>query len=363
MTSLSLKKLKWDHRYAAIFKCSPRADVATGEAVVELVVAGSVEIENDPNLQRVLRLLRSNLIFKRLYREAEKPTTRPLAFQPYSEGQENVGHKKLLSLLQADSLDEVRALTRELAERYITIPQIREGVLIFLLAQGKADEQIEGQFVFVFKCDFERVSQITPGEVFRKIEEAIVEDTKKGAVYPHFDRGRSDSDRVRVFDQFGETQYWLRFLDLEETRPRSVTLGEALLDKLDAEYPQLTDKYAEKFKEPAAKRPLSHKDRLVAADDRLSVTDAQKLSVSLIDAVGDFNIRLRLGSVEVIAPLKDYLKYWVAAEDGDQRYILIRGSTIENCTPAINPLDLTILPSLREAAVLLHLGLVEDADE
>lgn len=363
MTSLSLKTLKWDHRYAAIFKCSPRADAATGEAVVQLVVAASAEIENDPNLQRVLRLLRSNLIFKRLYRQAEKPTTRPLAFQAYPEGQENVGHKKLLSLLQADSLDEVRALTRELAERYITIPQIREGVLIFLLAQGKADEQFEGQFVFVFKCDFERVSQITPSEVFRKIEEAIVEETKKGALYPHFDRGKSDSDRVRVFDQFGETQYWLRFLDLEETKPRGVTLGEVLLDKLDAEYPQLAEKYAEKFKEPSAKRPLSHEDRLVAADDRLSVADAQELSASVVAAVGDFKIRLRLGSVEVIAPLSQYLNDWVLAEDGDQRYILIRGSTIENCTSALNPLDLTALPSLREAAALLRLGLTEGTEE
>ncbi len=362
MASRSLKTLKWDHRYTAIFKCSSRLGTATEKAVEELVVASSAEIESDPNLQRVLRLLRSNLIFKRLYREAEKPTTRPLAFQAYPEGQENVGHKKLISLLQANSLDEVRSLTLELAQRYITIPNIREGVLIFLLAQGKADEEIEGQFVFVFKCDFERVSQITPSEVFHKIEDAIVEETKKGAIYPYFDRGRSDSGRVRVFDQLGETQYWLRFLDLEDTKPRSAALGEAILDKLDAEYPELAQKYAEGFKELRPKRPLSDDDRLVAADDRLSVTDVQDLSTSLVAAVGDFKIRLQLGSVEVIAPLSQYLSHWVVAEDGDERYVLIKGSTIENCTPMLNPVDLTALPSLQEAAAILHLGLAEGGD-
>ena len=363
MASRSLKELKWDHRYAAIFKCSPRADTATEKAVDELLVASSAEIESDPNLQRVLRLLRSDLIFKRLYPEAEKPTTRPLAFQAYPEGQENMGHEKLVSLLQANSLDEVRSLTLELAQRYITIPNIREGVLIFLLAHGKVDEEIEGQFVFVFKCDFERVSQITPGEVFRKIEEAIVEETKKGAIFPYFDRGRSDSGRVRVFDQLGDTRYWLKFLDLEESKPRSVALGEAVLHKLDTEYPGLADKYAKELTKFSQKRSLSDDARLVAADDRLSVTDAQELSTSLVAAVGDFKIRLRLGSVEVIAPLSKYLNDWVVAEDGDQRYILIRGSTIENSTPNLDPVDLTLLPSLQEAVAILQLHLAEDGDK
>jgi hypothetical protein len=363
MASNSLKSLRWDHRFVAIFKCSPRFDPTIGKSVEELVVANSAEIENDPNLERVLRMLRSDLIFKRLYRDAEKPTTRPLAFQSCHEGQDDVGHEKLVSLLKATSLDEVRSLTLELAKRYITIPNIREGVLIFLLAQGKADVGIEGQFVFVFKCDFERVSQITQSEVFRKIEEAIVEETKKGAIYPYFDRGRFDNQRVRVFDQLGDTQYWLRFLNLVETKPRSMTLGEAILDKLGAEHPELSEKYGEGFKELLPKRPLSDDDRLVAAADRLSVTDVQELSTSLVAALGDFKIKLQLGSIEVIAPLSNYLNNWVLAENGDERYILIRGSTIENCTPVVYPVDLTDLPSLREAAAILQLDFTEDGDK
>jgi hypothetical protein len=220
-----------------------------------------------------------------------------------------------------------------------------------------------GQFVFVFKCDFESVSQITPGEVFRKIEEAIVEETKKGAIYPYFDRGRSDNNRVRVFDQLGDTRYWLRFLDLEETKPRSAALEDAILGKLGSEYPEFTEKYAEEFKELQPIRLLSDDARLVAPGDRLSVQAVQGLSTSLVAAVGDFKIRIRLGSVEVTAPLSQYLSSWAVAEDGDERYILIKGSTIENCTPKLNPLDLTTFPSLREAAAILQLSLTEDSDQ
>lgn len=362
MAFYSLKKLSWEHHYVAVYKCSPKVDAANEKVIEELLVADSSEIKRDNNLHDVLDLLRSDLIFRRLYKEAENPTTRPLPFQEYPNGQCNIGREKLLSLLQVSNLDEVRSATHELAQRYIAIPNIREGVLIFLLAQGKVDEKIEGQFVFVFKCDFEKVSQITPGEVFRKIEEAIVDETKKGAIYPYFERGQFDRDRVRIFDQLGDTQYWLKFLDLKETKPRSVSLGEAVVEKLDSKYPELAKKYAEGFKELRPKRPLSDDARLVAPDDRLSVTDGQELSTSLVAAVGDFKVKLQLGSVEVTAPLSQYLTNWIIAENGDERYILIKGSTIENCNPMLTPLDLTALPSLQEAIAILQLSLTEDDD-
>lgn len=74
----SIKNLDWEHRFAAIFKCSSKASDPT-----EIAVADDTAIAANENLQRVLKALQHDLIFKQVYAFAKNPTTRFLPFREY----------------------------------------------------------------------------------------------------------------------------------------------------------------------------------------------------------------------------------------------------------------------------------------
>jgi len=356
MSRVAITKLQWDHRYVAIFKCFRKADRSAQKDVSELVVASDGEIESNPNLRRVLRRLQHDLVFKRLYRYADNPTSRLLTFRPYPEGQENKGQKRLKTLLRAKDEDEVRDRALELAQRYVGIPGVREGILFFLISRGKLDRDVAENCLFIFKCDFEAVSQITPGELFRQVEDAIVEQSKKGALYPYFDRGQFDFTIVRVFDELGETQYWLDFMDLGERKSEYEPPQEAAVDQLSIEYPRIAEKYAEQFEALPSVRSLASKDRWISPDDRLSTPQVKALNEAITARTGEQRITLRLGEVRFTAPLSQYGQTWIIAEEGDQRYVLVKGSKLENRTRVLTPIDLTDFASLEEAAAELDIS-------
>lgn len=357
MPRASIKTLQWNHRYVAIFKCTHKLDRPTEKTVSELVVAGGQEIKANLNMQRVLQRLQRDLIFKRLYHYANNPTSRLLTFRPYSGKQENEGRQRLQAMLKAQNLQEVQTQALELAHRYIGIAGVREGVLIFLISEGKLSQQAAENCIFVFKCDFEDVSQVTTDELFRQIQDAIVEQTKKGALYPYFAEGQFDDTIVRVFDELGQTQYWLEFLDLGERKPEYGSPQEVTVSRLSIEHPLMTEKYAEDFERFPPARSLVDRERLIRRDDRLSTVQVEALTEAVIDQTGEQRITLRLGEVRITAPLSQYGRTWIIAEEGDERYILIKGSNLENRTRMLTTIDLAEFGSLQQAAAELDISL------
>jgi hypothetical protein len=352
MAGERITALQWTPLFVAIYKCY-RQDKAQGLIAQELKVADGAEIEGDPNLRRVLGVLQRDLVQKRLYRHANNPTSRLLTFKSYAEGKENKGRSHLKALLEAADAETVRSQSLALAKRYTGVRGVREGVLIFLISRGRLDDTVATNCVFVFKCNFEPISQITPAELFRRVEDAIVEQTKKGALYPYFDYGQFDDETIRVFDELGETQYWLDFLDLGERVSEHVPLQAATLEELPEE---LREKYAKEFKEPRAVRSLADGDRRVLRDDRLPTAQVKDKAKKVAAKSGDPTVTLRLGEIRFTAPLSQYGHTWILAEEDGQRYILAKGAELEMRTKMLTPIDVAALPSLKEAAAELNLA-------
>jgi hypothetical protein len=355
MPVAGIKQLKWTHRFVAVFKCYRGQEDPKREMVAqELKVATESEIKDDANLTRVLGALQSSLVDRRMYLHADKPTTRLLAFSRHPEEGKNEGRALLDALLAASDKEAVHQQAVDLAERYRKIPNVNEGILIFLIARGSLGTSVSGNCVFVFKCNFEAISQITPDELFRKIEDAIVEQTKKGALYPYFDRGRFDEETIRVFDEQGETQYWLDFLDLGERLPVHEMMHEATLMELPE---KLAAEYGQDFKPRPSIRPLADKERSVKSEHRLSPEEARGIIDAVAERAGEPWVKLWLDDVRVEAPLHQYLDTWILAEEAGECYVLIKGSNLEIRTPQRNPLDIVELTSLKEAAAKLGLSL------
>lgn len=353
MAGQSIKNLEWTHCFVAVFKCYRRRDKPQAEmAVEELRVADGDEIEADANLRRVLGALQRDLVQKRLYRYAQNPTSRLLTFKSYPDGAENEGQAHLDALLRADDKAAVQRQALALAERYRRISGVREGILIFLVSRGALNQAVAGNCVFVFKCNFEAISQIAPDELFRRIEDAIVEQTKKGALYPYFDRGQFDHTTIRAFDELGETQYWLEFLDLGDRAPEHVPLHRATMEALPEE---LAKAYRAEMEALPPVRSLADDQRWVSREDRLSPAEARTLINAVVATAGDLSITLRLGEVRVTAPLGQYGQTWTLAEENGERYILAKGSNLEIRTKQATPLDVADLPSLEKAAGELDL--------
>lgn len=340
---MSILDLQWTNRYVAIFRCF-RAEKKY--AVEGLRVAQDSEIENDPDLRRVLGVLQHDLISKRIYRYADNPTSRLLTFQSPSDGHENEGQVRLNALLQAGNVEEVRAQAQALAGRYGQIPNVREGVLIFLISRGALGDGVAEDCVFIFKCDFEAVSQITSHELFRQVKNAIVEQTKKGALYPYFHQQKFDPTTVRIFDALGQTQYWLEFLGLGEHAPEAVSLQDAIVGQLPA---PIVEKYRHDFEELPPVRPLADDRRLIDRTFRLSTADVQRLNDGTVGEATRRTVTLRLGEVRVTAPLNQYGRTWIVAEEAGQRYILIKGSKLDSHTQMLTPIDLADFPSVKKA--------------
>src|SRR6185436_15325083 len=199
----------WESRYVAIYKCAPREQKAT-----EIVVADRAKITKNADLKRVLGVLQQGMLSKREYPGAANPTIRYGNFQKPEAPNINQAQALLDSLLEAKTDDIVRRAASDLANRYMRIKNVQKGVLIFLLSSLDLKTTTPQNCVFIFKCDFEDISQLKPKEIFRRVEDAFEEQSKKGAQYPYFDGKKFDAKTVRVFDALGETQYWLNFLEL-----------------------------------------------------------------------------------------------------------------------------------------------------
>ncbi len=375
MKPLTVRQLVWEHRYAAVFKCFnvPGAAggkaVAGGKVVSELAVADGEGIGQDPNLRRVINALQQDLIFRRLHTGADNPTSRLLTFRASPDGQPNQGQALLAALLRAEDIAQVRERSLALASRYAAIPGVREGVLIFLLSDGRladrpADEggAAAGRCVFVFKCDFEEISQIAVGELFRKVEEAIVEQTKKGGLYPYFELGQFHDDTVRVFDELGATQYWLEFLELGEYKSKERSILEAGMVQLQKDHPQLAAEYGERLAALEGARSLVDAERVVGSQDRLSTADVQAMNDAILGE-SELPVTLQLGEVKIIAPLRQYGRTWIIAEEADQCTILIKGAGLESTTRLWTPLDLAAFGTLADAAAELGLPLAGERKE
>lgn len=355
MPPARITQLEWTHRFVAVYKCYRPRETSQGEMVAEeLKVADAGEIKADSNLERVLGVLQRDLVHKRMYFHAENPTSRLLTFRHDQVGGVSAGQAHLEALRTANDKDAVRLQAKDLADRYRQIRDVRAGILIFLISRGSLDSSIYDDCVFVFKCNFEAISQITPDELFRQVEDAIVEQTKKGALYPYFDRGRFDRDTIRVFDELGETQYWLEFLDLGERRPVHELMQEATFEEIPE---AMAEAYREDFEPRPSIRPLAHDERIVRAEDRLSTEEARVIIDAVASRTGNPSVTLWLDDVRITAPLHQYLDRWILAEEAGERYLLIKGSNLEIRTKQLTPLDAVELTSLKEAAAKLGLSL------
>lgn len=341
---ISIKNLEWDHRFAAIFKCSSKASDPT-----EIVVADNSAIAANENLQRVLRALQRDLIFKQIYQYAKNPTTRFLPFRQYSDGKPNEAQQLLNALINANDQKAVEAQAIELARRYMLTKNIQNGLLIFLVSTGKLDDKSEGTCAFVFKCDFEEISRLDTQNLFQKIEDAIVEKTKKGTLYPYYTDGQFDYTTVRVFDEFGETQYWLDFLDLGEPVRPVPQLQAVTLDAWQQLKPEVATKYKDQITELSANRSLVKKDLFAQPGDQLTQTQTEKLIGEVITKAGKQNISLQLDQARLTLPLDEFGKNWIIAEHAGTRFIMIKGSELRMRTDMLNPIDIASRPTVKEA--------------
>lgn len=341
--TISPNASSWEHSYVAIYKCSPRDQKAT-----EIVVADKDKIAANADLSRVLGVLQQGMISKREYPGALKPTIRYAMFQKPQPKSNNQAQKLLDALLQAKTDDVVRQSASNLANRYITIKNVQQGVLIFLLSSLNSKTCI-----FIFKCDFEDISQLTPKQIFRRVEDAFEEQAKKAAQYPYIDGKRVDLKTVRVFDALGETQYWLNFLELTLPPSPTAQAQSAFISSLAEIKPRLVEQYSETLKSVPKERSLAVDERLLEPKDLLSHREL----IKVIEGQPDTKVTLSLDRSRITAPLKEYGHKWMFALHEGTYYILIKGAKLEIHGEGPNALDMASPVNLPQAASALKMPL------
>jgi hypothetical protein len=338
--------LPWQHRYVAIFKCSPKEE----KKATEIVVANEDEIKQNSDLHRVLRVLQFGMLSKRDYPNAISPTIRYLNFRRPGSGHVNQAQRLLNDLLQAQTKEEVQQCTSDLATRYVNIKNVQKGVLIFLVSPLKLETKAAENCVFVFKCDFEDISQVTPKKVFRKVEDAFEEQAKKGAQYPYFNGRKFDRATIRIFDALGQTQYWLEFLESGERPSDSVTLQSALISTLGITHRELLEKYSESLRAPEKSRPLATEDQLIKPGDRLTSAGLKQVINALPANLAERKITFTIDKEQVSLHLKEYGRTWMVAKQDGTYYLLLKGAELRIYGKEPTPFDLADIVDLQEAA-------------
>lgn len=328
----------WEHLYVAIFRCSSKATEPE-----EIIVADGGEIKANADLLRVLTALHTSFLSRREYLTARNPVIRNLSFRPPADGQTNTGQSILDALRAAHGKDEVRPQAQALVARYLGTKKVQSGALIFLVSRVKVAEVSSEPCVFVFKCDFESISQLARGRIFLPISDAFEEEAKKAAQYPLLSGQNFDETMIRVFDELGETQYWLDFLDLEPRPPRAAALQGATLDELAQSLPEVAEKYKAV---PPASRSLADTERPVEANDRLTIAQTRTLIGSLSDELAGRKVKLKLDGASIEIPLREYGRTWMLAEQNGARYVVIKGFDLNIISDALTPLDFADLGDL-----------------
>ena len=150
-SKLSPEQQPWEDHFVAIFKCSRKPP-----ATEVIDVANKSDIKQNPDLQRVLRVLQLGMITRREYPNAANPTIRYATFRPSDAKRPNEARLWLDELLHAKHKAEVEKWASKLASSYVKIENVQQGVLIFLKSLLKVNGSSDG-CVFVFKCDFEDI--------------------------------------------------------------------------------------------------------------------------------------------------------------------------------------------------------------
>lgn len=331
----------WEHLYVAIFRCSPKSTEPE-----EIIVADGIEIRANVDLLRVLTALHTSFLNRREYHTARNPVIRNLSFRPPADGQTNGSQSILEALRKSGSKEDVRPQAQTLVARYLGTKKVQSGALIFLVSRIKVEDMSGDACVFVFKCDFESISQLAPGRIFLPIADAFEEEVKKAAQYPLLIGRGFDETMIRVFDELGETQYWLDFLDLEPRQPRAAALQGATLGELAKSHPEVAEKYEAV---PLGNRSLADSERLIEAGDRLTVADTRSLIASLPDQVSGRKVKLVMDGASIEVPLKEYGRTWTLAEQNGAHYLIVKSFKLELRTDALTPLDFTEVGDLQLA--------------
>lgn len=285
MPDAIIRGLEWTYRYVAIYRFFG-PDEPSRRRWQKLQVRASRTIQTDPDLNRLLATLQNDLLTRRMYRQARNPTNRVVLFRPPGP---NAARECLDDLRRVENLRAVETAALRLVEPFSALPREDPEVLIFLISEGRFRAQEPENCVFLFKCGFQPISEVSA--TVSRLPEAIVETARKAAFYPYFDRdqNRFDREKVQVFDEEGESAEWFDFLDL----------GQTVLPEL-----------------PPPRPPLA---------------------------------MLRVDDVDVTAPTDQRNLSWIVAEKDDKRYILIKGDNLEDRNELLNQLGITEFESLEEA--------------
>ncbi len=350
----------WTHHYTAVYQISeaegpqkpqkkkPKKQQGkppkTTRRLRELLVADGTEIGRPgSDLRRVLDTLQDQLLKKPVHPHAVNPTSRLLTFRADADGRPNESRDQLARLLAAEGKDERRGRALALAKQYLTVPNVRAGVLIFLVSEPPGEV---GRCAFVFKCDFEAISQIDRRHLFHPIDHAIVETTRKAALYPYYSDGELDPETVRVFDEQGETKYWLNFLELGERTPAGRSHQQATVDRL---VERLPEEVVEELEALPPVRPLDARRRSVGEEHQLTPEEAEEVIDEVTRETADAEVTLRLDELRLTAPVAQYHHTWVIAEEGDERYIVLKGDTLEVRSRGVTAIEAVSFESFKEA--------------
>ena len=352
----------WSHRFVAVYKCFAKDQDSPVKTVEKLLVGDRGVLETDANLARVVASLHQDFLKKREVKYADNPTTRVMTFEQPEGGGENEARMHLDRLRRAESLEEIEIEASDLASRYLDTPGVRAGVLLFLVSRGQLDgeqaEPVAESCVYLFKCDFEPISEVAPDQLFHKIEDAIIEKAQKAAVYPRFDPDleRFEDTLIRIFDEKAETQYWLDYLKLGERRYERITQAAALSQILTQSHPKVAAEHGGQLRKLPRRRPLNDGKRKVKKSLRITTPQARRAAKKVIQETGeDPTVTFSLGRIRLTAPVSQYGQSWIIAEEGDRCYVLIKGQRLEVRTKDLTLLDVTRFESLKKAAKHLEI--------
>ena len=350
----SLQVYDWHLKNLAAFRCRSEGD---GESQERLQLDALGHMARFGAEDELLEQLLDGLIlnaFKKRPDIGDSAPCRIYGFRNSTKGEEDREFLQQLRVEPDAGVFEEKC--EKLAKRYASLPNARQGVLLFLLVTVRAKNVAEEPFLCIFKCDYEEACSIQDKVSVTILNEVIIGKLKKVIIYPHFNGYEHDESHLKLF-QSSASDYFEELLWLDKPTVAS-TLLQGELRRAIALRNQEKSQDEHFLSPPPKKRELFGEERYIPLNDLIPYEEVRFVSDEVCERSKEkferkVKIQIRIDdNVRIDADMAGLGRSFFFAERGGFRFLIVRGENFTTNGP-LSGLDFLDVQSLED--VLPHL--------
>lgn len=289
-------------------------------------------------------------IRKLLEKKADTAASSACKVYSFLEGEKGEEDRQLLEdrLLMTVDLKGFRAGAAELVDRIMAMQGLEAGLVVVMRSLVTVDEGAAGgNYLTAFWADFEDASRFeTAGALaLEDVPDVLLRKLSRGFLYPYSDGRELRHDQLKLHSRPASHPF-VEMLAIEAPPTTEQLMQREVARAIYSRDRDAKTRYRNYFeKVPPKKRELFGEERYVKVGDLLPERDAAAVAREASRTTRDLydkeqKLRIKIdGAVTVDVRIEDLGQSFFFAQDGGEKFLVIRGKSFQTSTAHLNSVD------------------------